>query len=106
VNPDHCIAWSEIPETVAPSGVAKRVIEGAGAALVRVLVPAGAQAGRHSHPHEQFVHVLSGSGRLVTEQGERAFAAGSVFHFPANVWHSASFDTETVLIETNLYAPA
>ena len=29
----HCIAWSEVPETVSPSG-GKRVIEGAGVSLV------------------------------------------------------------------------
>ena len=71
---------------------------------MRVKVPAGAKADRHSHPHEQFVQVVSGAGTLATEQGESAFAAGSVFHFPADAWHSASFDSDTILIETNLHA--
>ncbi|HEV7439465.1 MAG TPA: cupin domain-containing protein [Methylobacterium sp.] len=97
----HCLTWDDLPETRAPSGVAKRVREGAGAALVRVVVPAGASAGRHSHPHEQFVQVLSGSGTLETEQGRTAFGPGSLFHFPPDTWHAAAFDTETVLIETN-----
>ena len=102
MNDYHCIAWNDVPEVAAPSGVAKRVVDGAGASLVMVTVPAGTKAGRHSHAHEQFVHVVDGSGRLTTSQGERAFGAGSVFHFPADAWHEASFDSDTVLVETNL----
>lgn len=106
MNQGHCLAWAEVPETVSPSGVVKRVILGAGASLFMVQVPAGTRGERHSHPHEQFVHVVAGSGRLNTEQGERAFAAGSVFHFPADAWHSATFDSDTILIETNLQQQA
>jgi quercetin dioxygenase-like cupin family protein len=100
----HCIAWSEVPEEVSASGVGKRTLAGRGATLVMVRVPAGTQAPRHSHAHEQFVQVLSGSGVLETDRGTHAFAAGSVFHFPRDAWHAARFDGETVLIETNLQA--
>jgi quercetin dioxygenase-like cupin family protein len=102
MNLEHCIAWDDVPETVTSSGLAKRVIEGAGAALVMVKVPGGLKGERHSHRHEQFVQVVSGGGTLETAQGVTAFGAGSVFHFPADAWHKASFDTDTVLIETNL----
>ncbi|WP_336487464.1 cupin domain-containing protein [Methylobacterium nigriterrae] len=100
----HCLAWDDLPETRAPNGVAKRSLDGVGASLVRVLVPAGVRAERHSHAHEQFVQVLSGRGTLETEQGRRDFGPGSLFHFPAGTWHAAAFETETVLIETNLRA--
>jgi quercetin dioxygenase-like cupin family protein len=100
----HCLTWNDLPEARAPSGVAKRVLEGAGATLVRVLVPAGTSAERHSHPHEQCVQVLSGSGTLETAQGRTAFGPGSLFHFPPGAWHAAEFDTETVLVETNVRA--
>jgi quercetin dioxygenase-like cupin family protein len=99
---DHLTAWDARAESVVGNGVAKRTIPGAGASLVRVVVPAGASAARHSHDHEQFVQVISGSGVLETEQGRKRFSAGSVFHFPAGAWHAAAFETETVLIETNL----
>jgi quercetin dioxygenase-like cupin family protein len=99
---DHLTAWADRAESVAANGVAKRAIPGAGASLVRMVVPAGISAPRHSHAHEQFVQVVSGSGTLETEQGRRPFFAGSVFHFPAGTWHAATFETETVLIETNL----
>ncbi len=100
----HCVDWTAIPEEVAPSGVAKRVLPGTGASLVMVRVRAGIKADRHSHPHEQFVQVLSGSGELETVQGTRVFGPGSVFHFPPDTWHAARFETDTVLIETNLTA--
>ncbi|TXM90587.1 cupin domain-containing protein [Methylobacterium sp. WL30] len=101
---DHLLAWDERDETVAENGVAKRTIPGAGASLVRIVVPAGTSAARHSHAHEQFVQVLSGSGILETEQGRAAFGPGSVFHFPAEAWHAAEFETETVLVEINVSA--
>ena len=98
----HCSPWTAHPPQAAPGGVAKRSIAGTGATLVRVEVPAGTAAGRHSHPHEQFVQVLSGSGTLETEDGTVRFEAGSVFHFPEGTWHRAEFETETVLVETNV----
>ena len=58
----HCLAWDQVPETLAPNGIGKRVLEGKTASLVTVRVPAGFAGDRHSHPHEQFVQVLSGSG--------------------------------------------
>jgi quercetin dioxygenase-like cupin family protein len=100
----HCVDWNDIPEEAAPSGVGKRVLPGTGASLVMVRVPAGTEADRHSHPHEQFVQVLSGSGVLETARGARPFGPGSVFHFPPDTWHAARFHSDTVLIETNLTA--
>lgn len=103
MNALHCIRWDDVAESAGSSGVSKREIGGAGASLVMVKVPAGTRAERHSHPYEQFVQVAAGSGRLITAQGEQAFAAGSVFHFPADTWHAAIIDVDTVLIETNLH---
>ena len=97
-----CQTWDEVPEDAAPGGLGKRSLGGAGADLVAVRVPAGTRGSRHSHPHEQFVQVISGQGTLWTDQGEQAFGPGSVFHFPAGVEHRAEFDTDTLLVETNL----
>jgi quercetin dioxygenase-like cupin family protein len=68
---------------VAPSDVGKRVLQGEGEPLVMVRVPAGTKADRHSHPHEQFVQAVSGSGTVETAQGQHSFDPGSVFHFPS-----------------------
>ncbi len=98
----HLVAWDEVPSSDAPGGVTKRGIHLAGVSLVAVTVPAGTEAPRHSHDHEQFVQVVSGAGTLTTEQGARRFGPGSVFVLPAGTWHSARFDVDTVLVETNL----
>ena len=96
----HLLDWDAVrPQEAAPN---RRTIEGNGASLVRIEVKAGHKASRHSHEHEQFVQVLSGSGTLETEQGIRRFGPGTVFHFPANAWHAAEFDCDTVLVETNV----
>ncbi len=79
-----------------------RTLEGSDVSLVMVRVPAGTGAPKHSHPHEQSIQVLSGSGVLETEQGSHPVGPGSVFCFPAETRHAAVFDSDTVLIETNL----
>jgi quercetin dioxygenase-like cupin family protein len=98
----HRVSWDDISEEVSASGVAKRSLPASRASLVTVRVPAGTGAERHSHTHEQFVQMVSGAGTLETEQGSRPFGPGSVFHFPPDTWHAARFDSDTVLIETNL----
>ncbi len=98
----HVIAWDDVEAAPAPGGLTKRRLDLPGMTLVTVEVPAGLRGSRHSHDHDQFVQVLSGSGTLETEQGERPFSAGTVFAFPAGTWHRADFDADTVLVETNL----
>lgn len=83
-------------------GAVRRLIPGEGASLKRVEIPAGTVAGRHSHPHEQFVLVLSGTGLLSCGAGEVALRPGTVIRFPRDAWHTARFDTATVLVEVNL----
>ena len=97
----HLQDWADAKPLTGSNGVVKQTIGGAGASLVRVVVPAGTRAERHHHGHEQFVHVVGGTGELKTEQGLKTFGPGSVFHFPAHAWHAAYFATETVLVETN-----
>ena len=97
----HVIGWTGIDAEPAPGGLTKKRIDLPGMSLVAVTVPGGTRGTRHSHDHDQFVQVVSGSGTLETEQGERPFSAGTVFAFPAGTWHLANFDVDTVLVETN-----
>lgn len=97
--------WNEIAEqTVSPS-VSKRCLGGTGGSLVRVAIKEGTKADRHSHPFEQFVQVLTGGGTLETAEGRKPFSSGSLFHFAADAWHEASFDEDTILVESNLGPP-
>lgn len=90
--------WNLAPGADAGPGI----VPGEGASLKRVNVPAGRKADRHSHPHEQFVLVVSGAGRLECEAGAIDLKPGTVLHFAPEAWHSAEFTTDTVLVEVNL----
>jgi len=93
--------WNGVPAT-GDAAAQRQEIAGRGAALRLVTIRAGTVAARHSHPHEQFVHVLSGTGRLDCAIGTVALAPGTVLHLASDAWHSAVFDTDTVLLEVNL----
>jgi len=90
--------WNLTPGT----GQEAAVVPGDGASLKRVNVPAGRRADRHSHPHEQFVLVVSGAGQLECEAGMVELRPGTVLRFAAGAWHSAEFTQDTVLVEVNL----
>ncbi|HEY0522173.1 MAG TPA: cupin domain-containing protein [Stellaceae bacterium] len=94
-------AWDSVPAEDR-SGV-RRSIAGSGATLKRIAIKAGTRADRHSHPFEQFVQVLEGAGRLECEAGAVDLRPGMVVHFPPDAWHSAVFETDTVLVEINLH---
>jgi quercetin dioxygenase-like cupin family protein len=79
-------------------------LAGIGATLRQVRAPAGHVAPRHSHPFEQFLYVVAGSGTLERETGAVALAPGVVIHFAPDDWHSAVFTTDTFLVEVNLAA--
>ena len=99
----HVIAWNDVPATSAPGGVTKRHVALEGVSLVTVSIPAGTEAPRHSHDHEQFVQVISGSGTLTTEQGTprlRARQPSSSSRPKPGI--RPAFETETVLVETNV----
>lgn len=94
--------WSDIAGALKDDGILRKEIGGIGASLKQVVVPAGTQAVRHDHSFEQFIQVLSGSGVLECEAGSIPLSPGTVIHLPPGSWHSAVFDTDTVLVEVNL----
>lgn len=83
-------------------GPAPPPLPGAGAALRQVHVKAGQVVTRHSHPHEQFILILSGAGRLECEAGTVPLHPGTAIRFAPGAWHSAEFMADTVLAEFNL----
>jgi quercetin dioxygenase-like cupin family protein len=92
--------WDDVP-THGDAKTDRRLIPGKAGDLKRVIVPAGTVAERHEHDFEQFFYVQSGTGMLHTAAGDWPLAPGTVVHFEPHAWHSAVFDTETVLIEVN-----
>lgn len=47
-----------------------------------------------SHETEEFAYVISGSGRLDTDDGEVRFKAGEAIHIPAHTWHAVVNDSK------------
>lgn len=93
--------WDELPAR-ADAGVERRLVPGHAASLKQVRIEAGTRAERHSHPHEQFLLVLQGTGRLECATGAVDLRPGTVLRLAPDAWHSALFETETVLVEVNL----
>ena len=88
------------------TGPAPAPLPGAGATLRQVHVKAGHVATRHSHPHEQFLLVLSGAGRLACAAGGIPLHPGTAIRFAPGAWHSAEFTADTVLVEFNMHENA
>ena len=86
------------------TGAAPEALAGSGASMRQVHVKAGHSSARHSHPHEQFLRVLSGAGVLQCEAGQVALEPGCAIRFAPGAWHSAEFSADTVLLEVNLAA--
>ncbi|MDE8345594.1 MAG: cupin domain-containing protein [Acidocella sp.] len=94
------VHWDDVA-TYGDGKADRRVIEGKAGAVKRVAVPAGTVADRHAHDFEQFFMVIEGRGVLTSAAGDIALRPGVVVHFEPDTWHSAIFDTDTVLLEVN-----
>lgn len=94
--PASITATQWLPEAATPS------LEGACATMRPVSIKAGRVAARHHHDFEQFLFVASGGGTLQCEAGSIRLQPGTALHLPPGAWHSAVFDTDTLLIELNL----
>ena len=79
-------------------------LPGHGATLKQIRIKAGHVAARHSHPHEQFVLIVSGAGTLDCDAGTIPLEPGTAIRFAPGAWHSAHFTADTVLTEVNMSA--
>lgn len=99
---ENLLHWTDTTAESSDDGVVRRRIVGSNGNMVRIEIPAGLSPSAHSHPHEQFVQIVRGSGTLTTRAGTRRFTAGDVFHFPADMEHAASFEEDSELLEINI----
>ena len=51
-----------------------------------------------SHETEEVAYVVSGSGRLDTDDGEVRFDAGDAIHIPPRTWHAVVNDSEADVV--------
>jgi quercetin dioxygenase-like cupin family protein len=59
-----------------------------GLVVGRTVLPPGARHERHRHPNcNEFLVVMTGSGRIYTDEGTEPSRAGDVVFTPAGHWH-------------------
>ena len=81
-------------------GIHARVVHGERMSLGVVELDPGAVALEHSHPHEQFGLVLSGSIRFTIGDETRELGPGDLYVIPGEVPHTAEAGPEgTVVID-------
>lgn len=51
-----------------------------------------------SHQTEEVAYVVSGSGRLDTDDGEVRFEAGDALHIPPGTWHAVVNDSDADVV--------
>lgn len=85
------------PPSPSPGGIVRTQVHraassvpGMDAVVMRVELPAGARAGRHTHPGDEIGYVLEGEGQLLVDgAAPRLLRAGDAFVVPAGVVHDA-----------------
>ena len=58
----------------------------------------GSETTRVSHETEEVAYVVSGSGRLDTDDGEVRFATGDAIHIPPGTWHAVVNDSDADVV--------
>src|SRR5262245_10388443 len=106
------VKWGPGPK-ILPAGAQAAVLFGdptkEGLFALRLKFPAGYSVPPHTHPVDEVVTVISGTGNLgMGEKADRsatmALPAGSFFALPPNSAHFAYFDEETV-VQINTIGP-
>lgn len=54
----------------------------------------GTATGSVCHETEEVAYILSGSGRLDTDEGQVRFGAGDALHIPPGTWHAVVNDSD------------
>jgi quercetin dioxygenase-like cupin family protein len=58
----------------------------------------GSATGSVSHEIEEVAYVVSGSGRLDTDDGEVRFQTGDALHIPPGTWHAVVNDSDAEVV--------
>lgn len=69
-------------------------VGGNGASIGYSVFKPGSATPSVSHESEEIAYVVSGSGRLDSDDGEVRFAAGDALHIPPRTWHAVVNDSE------------
>lgn len=94
--------WNAIAEREAGNGVWSKTLVGERVIFRRLRLKAGTEAAPHDHPHEQWLHLLSGHATVRCDDGEHELRPGTMLHLPAHTRHAAFFHEDTEFVEINV----
>ena len=93
------IAWADIVERTIIPGFHGRFIHSEHMTFALWRLEAGAVLPRHSHPHEQVVHVQSGELEITLEGAPNLLRAGTVLVIPPHAVHEGIARTEVHVMD-------
>ncbi len=73
-------------------------VEGNTASIGYSVFKPGTATASVSHVAEEVAYVVSGSGRLDTDDGEIRFAAGDALHIAPGIWHAVVNDSKADVV--------
>jgi quercetin dioxygenase-like cupin family protein len=94
---------ASVPEEQITDKIRRRVVSGKQGTLVYWRMKAGAHAGAHKHPHEQFVWMVKGTMDFRIGNEKRSMKPGDVAVIPGGVEHEGSFPEDSEVID--FFAP-
>jgi unsaturated pyranuronate lyase len=94
---------ASVPEEQITDKIRRRVVSGQQGTMVYWKIKAGAHAGAHKHPHEQFVWMVSGTMEFRIGNEKRTMKPGDVAVIPGGVEHEGYFPEDSEAID--FFAP-
>lgn len=94
------VALESVEPIELPGGSWSRMLvtaeraDGPAASLGYSVFKPGSATTSVSHETDEVAYVVSGSGRLDTDEGEVRFAAGDALHIPPGTWHAVVNDSD------------
>lgn len=98
------VALESVEPIELPGGSWSRMLvtaeraDGATASLGYSVFKPGSATSSVSHETDEVAYVVSGSGRLDTDEGEVRFAAGNALHIPLGAWHAVVNDSDADVV--------
>jgi quercetin dioxygenase-like cupin family protein len=95
----YLIDYNTLEKKVLFPGITASIAHADNFTLTRVTLEEGAHLPEHSHPHQQWTHVLSGELEMEVEGEILLLGPGMTATIPSNAKHSGYARTECIVID-------
>ncbi len=96
-------SWEKLEREPLNPFIERKMLSGQNVTVAQVYMKKGATVPRHSHINEQFTYIVSGSMKLIFDDGEVLLRTGEVILIPPNVPHAAEAIEET--LDMDFFSP-